>query len=118
MSHKSLGFMYLAKRPCGRVSAMCWDEPKHEKSTSKLIVECLRRGDTVERVERFEGEKLPELICRPGCTDCIQKPEAAPLESTEARYRDLLGRLGVLGHAGAVAEIEQLRAGCGLSAGA
>ncbi len=44
--------------------------------------------------------------------------EAAPLESTEARYRDLLGRLGVQGHAGAVAEIEQLRAGRGLSAGA
>lgn len=44
--------------------------------------------------------------------------EAAPLESTEARYRDLLARLGAQGHAGAVAEIEQLRAGRGLSAGA
>lgn len=37
----------------------------------------------------------------------------APLESTEARYRDLLNRLGVQGHDGAVAEIESLRAGCG-----
>jgi len=44
--------------------------------------------------------------------------EAAPLASTEARYRDLLQRLGVQGHDGAVAEIEQLRAGRGLSAGA
>lgn len=42
--------------------------------------------------------------------------QAAPLESTEARYRDLLGRLGVQGHAGAVAEIEQLRARCWLDA--
>ncbi len=40
--------------------------------------------------------------------------EAAPLESTEARYRDLLGRLGVQGHVGAVEEIAQLRARAGL----
>ena len=33
----------------------------------------------------------------------------APLESVEARYKDLLFRLGVLGHDGAVAEITALR---------
>ena len=38
------------------------------------------------------------------------KAKAERLESTEARYRDLLERLGVQGHAGAVAEIKQLRA--------
>ena len=33
----------------------------------------------------------------------------APLENVEARYADLLRRLGVLGHDGAVAEIAALR---------
>ena len=67
---KSLGFMYLAKRPCGRVSAMSWDEPGHEKNTAKHVAEWIARGDKVERVERFEGEKSPEFICNPGCTAC------------------------------------------------
>lgn len=69
-TRKWLGFMYLAKRPCGRVSAMCWDEPGFEKDTAKHVAEYIRRGDKVERVERFEGDKLPEQICRPGCKDC------------------------------------------------
>lgn len=34
---------------------------------------------------------------------------AAPLETVEARYKDLLNRLGVQGHDGAVAEIGKLR---------
>ena len=38
----------------------------------------------------------------------------AQLASTEARYRDLLDRLGVQGHVGAVEEIAQLRARAGL----
>jgi hypothetical protein len=41
--------------------------------------------------------------------------EAAPLESTEARYHDLLQRLGVQGHTGAIEEIAQLRAHAGLA---
>ncbi len=39
----------------------------------------------------------------------------APLASTEARYRDLLQRLGVQGHDGAIEEIAQLRAHAGLA---
>lgn len=35
--------------------------------------------------------------------------EAAPLQTVEARYKDLLQRLGVQGHDGAVAEIGKLR---------
>ena len=38
----------------------------------------------------------------------------APMASTEARYRDLLQRLGVQGHDGAVAEISKLREAHGL----
>lgn len=46
-TRKGLGFMYLAKRPCGRVSAMCWDEPGFEKDTAKHVAEYIRRGDKV-----------------------------------------------------------------------
>jgi hypothetical protein len=38
----------------------------------------------------------------------------ATLEPMEARYADLLARLGVQGHDGAVAEIESLRMAAGL----
>jgi hypothetical protein len=70
---KSLGFLFLAKRPCGRVSAMCWDDPRYKKSTREAIARYLMRGDTVERVERFKGDSLPEQICSSDCTDC-RKP--------------------------------------------
>lgn len=40
--------------------------------------------------------------------------EAAPLATVDARYKDLLQRLGVQGHDGAVAEIGKLREAHGL----
>lgn len=67
---KKLGFMYLAKRPCGRVSASCWDDPGHEKSTAKEVARYIARGDTVERTERHEGDPQPEWICE----ECRGKP--------------------------------------------
>jgi len=67
---KSLGFMYLAKRPCGRVSAMCWDDDRHEASILESLDKYRDRGDIVERVERFEGDALPEMICSPECAVC------------------------------------------------
>jgi hypothetical protein len=75
---KSMGFMYLAKRPCGRVSAMSWDDPGHKKSISQSIAAWLARGDIVERVERFEGDSLPQQICSPDCTDCRIKTQENP----------------------------------------
>lgn len=44
-----------------------------------------------------------------------QTKERAPLATAEAKYRDLLKRLGCNGHDGAVAEIEALRKDAGLS---
>jgi hypothetical protein len=67
---KSIGFMYLAKKECGRVAAMCWDEPKYAKDTAKHVADYIRRGLTVERMERFEGDALPEMICK----ECRGKP--------------------------------------------
>ncbi|WP_395599033.1 hypothetical protein AB4P95_11525 [Pseudomonas sp. A1437] len=72
---KSLGFMYLARRACGKVSAACWDDAMEKKDTAKCVAEYIKRGDTVEHVERFEGDPQPEWICRPGCNDCAgRKP--------------------------------------------
>jgi hypothetical protein len=71
---KSMGFMYLARRACGKVSASCWDEPSYAKDTAKTVAGYIKRGDTVERVERFEGDPMPEFICRPGCNDCRVTP--------------------------------------------
>lgn len=69
---KHLGFMYLARRPCGRVSASCWDDPGYEKSTAKEVARYIKRGDSVERVERFENDPQPEWICEAGCAKCKQ----------------------------------------------
>ena len=69
----SIGFMYIAKRPCGRVSATSWDEKGHEKSIAKDVAEWIKRGDKVERIERFEGDPQPEWICKSGCNEC-RKP--------------------------------------------
>lgn len=43
-----------------------------------------------------------------------QPEEDAPLASVEARYHDLLNRLGCTGHMGAVEEIRRLRLRAGL----
>jgi len=68
---ESNGFMYLARRKCGKVSAMAWDDPGYEKGTAKSVSEWLRRGDKVERIEVFKGDQLPEMICSSGCMDCM-----------------------------------------------
>lgn len=67
---KSMGFMYLARRACGKVSAACWDDAMAKEDTAVCVAEYIKRGDLVERVERFEGDPQPEWICRPGCNDC------------------------------------------------
>lgn len=63
---KFLGYLYLAKRPCGRVSALCWDDPGREKDTAKHVAGYIKRGDSVERVARYSGDPQPEMICD-GC---------------------------------------------------
>ncbi|MBS0501146.1 MAG: hypothetical protein JSR74_12585 [Proteobacteria bacterium] len=65
---KHLGFMFIVSRPCGRVVATCWDEEGCERETAKWIRSMLRAGEgnTVKRVERFEGDPMPERICD-GC---------------------------------------------------
>ena len=61
-----LGFMYIARKRCGKISAMAWDDPGHEKSTAKEVASYIKRGDAVERVERFKGDPLPskdQMMC-------------------------------------------------------
>lgn len=69
-----LGYMYIAKRPCGRVSAAAWDDPGEEASTAKSVAEWIKRGLAVERIKRRAGDPQPEWICN----GCRGKPCAAP----------------------------------------
>jgi hypothetical protein len=79
---ESLGFMYIARHKCGRVTAMCWDDAGYEKSTADAVAGYIKRGNSVERVERFESAPLPpkdewmDDACRAG--------ECAPLTPKEA----------------------------------
>lgn len=59
-----LGFMYLAKRKCGKVSAASWDDPDWDDLDKRqTLAEWEERGDTVERVEQFKGAPMPDWIC-------------------------------------------------------
>lgn len=58
-----LGYQYIAKRQCGRVSAACWDDPGHEKSTAKFVAEQIKRGLQIERVACHKGDQQPAWIC-------------------------------------------------------
>lgn len=64
---KSMGFMYVAKRPCGRLSAASWDDVGSKKDIAAFVSRCIKRGDVVERIERFEGDPMPDFICQ-GCS--------------------------------------------------
>lgn len=66
---KYLGAVYIARRPCGKVSAMCWDDKGHEKETAKLVAGYIKRGDTVERVDRYENDPQPDWMSL-GCKSC------------------------------------------------
>ena len=70
MKKNSRGFMYLAKRPCGKVTASAWDDEGYEKETAKSIAKWIKRGDVIERIEVFDGDPMPEWICYGGCKQC------------------------------------------------
>ena len=65
---KHLGFMFIVSRPCGRVAGYCWDDEGFEKEAAKWVFGMLRKGsgDAVKRIERFDGDPMPESMC-PSC---------------------------------------------------
>jgi hypothetical protein len=63
-------FAWVARRPCGKVSAAAWEDGWDEESKSQRLSEWVSRGDTVER-EDWSTLEEPEWICYPGC-DCSQ----------------------------------------------
>ena len=60
------------------------------------------------------SDTFGQLILPPGEPLYAAMEKAAPLQAVDARYKDLLQRLGVQGHDGAVAEISKLREAHGL----
>jgi len=71
VGRRFLGFLWIAKRPCGKVSAMSWEDRGAEVEVAESIARWRDRGDAVERVARYEGDPQPEWICRAGCDDCM-----------------------------------------------
>lgn len=67
-ARRLIGHVYMALRPCGRYSAMAWDEDSAKKDIGKSVARWIARGDTVERIARYEGDPIPELIA--GCAIC------------------------------------------------
>lgn len=61
------------------------------------------------RDARDVGSDTFGLLILPPDEPLYAAENKAPLETVEARYKDLLNRLGVQGHDGAVAEISKLR---------
>jgi hypothetical protein len=70
VARKSIGFMFTAKRPCGKLSAMSWDDADCDPAMQgESLMEWIRRGDKVEYLERFEGDPMPEW-CAGDCQIC------------------------------------------------
>ena len=81
--------------------------------TAGQVIDAVEEACTSPMLARIaeleaESERLRSELER------INGEHCAPLASTESRYRDLLQRLGVQGHDGAIAEISCLRARAGL----
>ena len=80
---KSLGYAYIATRTCGRVSGLAWEDVTSEKDAALLVRHWMKRGDNVQLIERFEGDQMPEWVCRGEPCACEteraqpQEPEGA-----------------------------------------
>jgi len=62
---KLIGHMYLARLPCGKVVAAAWDEADNKKDTAASVARWIKRGNTVERVARYQGDPQPNWCCGP-----------------------------------------------------
>ena len=58
-----MGHIYIARKPCGKVSASSWDDKGSEKDTAKSIARWVMRGDKVEKMPRYEGDAQQEWCC-------------------------------------------------------
>jgi hypothetical protein len=63
MEKKSLGHMYQAFMPCGKLVALAWDDQMDRNEVDALVREWQARGNTVKYVQRFEGDEFPEKVC-------------------------------------------------------
>ena len=75
-------YMYVAKKPCGKVVAMVWDVADCEKGIAKSVARWIARGDKVERISRHKDDPMPEMSCDPlvNCA-CRQVKEMSKIKS-------------------------------------
>ena len=60
---KLLGTMYVARRPCGKVSAATWIAPERAAEIAESVARWTARGDTVEQLIRYSDDPHPEWCC-------------------------------------------------------
>lgn len=87
MSRVHVGFMYVAKKECGRVAALCWDDAKYKKDTAKTVADYIKRGLTVERLERFECGRAAAAGTLPAI--CTNFPQQQPQVNPNTRVGSL-----------------------------
>ena len=79
---KLQGYMYLAKRQCGKVVAAAWDDEGYKKDTAESVARWIKRGDSVQRIARYVGDPQPDWACNSG--------EPCPCKDTPAAQGDAL----------------------------
>lgn len=98
-----------------KMSEKLWRDCKSDQERADFIL-CGRAHETGVIAKSIQSEvamafqRLATLQATPPADAAkVETQENALLATTEARYRDLLNRLGVNGHDGAIAEIDLLR---------
>lgn len=68
-----LGTMYVACRPCGKLTAAAWIEGANQKELGRSVAEWIVRGDTVKKIVRYANDPQLEWVCRDpaDCACCL-----------------------------------------------
>lgn len=66
------GWVWIAKKPCGKVSAVANDTLGDAAATSAMLRRWLDRGDSICRIPK--SQRIGPAVCSPGepcvCRDC------------------------------------------------
>ena len=78
MDKELIGTMYVARKPCGKISAAGWYDEKYTKDIAKSITRWIARGNTVSTIQRYRGDPEPEWCCKTGEQCACRTPSLPP----------------------------------------
>lgn len=58
-----LGYLYVARKKCGKVVGASWAAPGLEEENAALIARWVNHGFSVEKIDCYEGDLQPQWIC-------------------------------------------------------